>query len=74
MANLPLTARKASAVEAGATINVESLTELRRLQAVARRAPAELRARMLAWLDRNAQSERKPNDTDCFNEFTMSRP
>jgi fructose/tagatose bisphosphate aldolase len=28
------------------------------------RLPAELRARMLAWLDRNAQSERKPNDTD----------
>jgi fructose/tagatose bisphosphate aldolase len=28
------------------------------------RLPAELRARMLAWLDRNARSERKPNDTD----------
>jgi len=28
------------------------------------RLPAELKGRMKAWLDRNAASERKPNDTD----------
>jgi fructose-bisphosphate aldolase class II len=26
--------------------------------------PADLRSRILAWLDQNAQAERKPNDTD----------